>query len=97
MAKNNPKRDSLAEFGVFALGGIVGIVAGVIGALWFAPQSGDRTRREIRLRGLEIRSEAERAAADTRARIEGTPADQLIADAKASARAFKDDAQQLDD
>ncbi len=81
--------DPVAEVGAFILGGVIGGAVAAVVMLLNAPRSGAETRRAIRERGLNIRTEAEQTAAAARTRIEGTTPDTIIADAKAEARGYR--------
>lgn len=80
--------DPVADVGVFILGGIVGSLIGTLAAIWLAPRSGVDTRDDIRQRGLELREQAEHAAAGARERVEGPSTESILRDAKAAARSF---------
>jgi gas vesicle protein len=67
------------DAGVFVLGAILGVVVGVVAALWYAPQSGEETRHEI-----------ERAAEETRRRVEGESLHDAIQEGKTEARKFQE-------
>jgi gas vesicle protein len=66
------------DAGVFVLGAILGVVIGIVAALWYAPQSGEETRREI-----------ERAAEEARRRVEGESLHDAIQEGKTEARRFQ--------
>lgn len=66
------------DAGVFVLGAILGVVIGIAAALWYAPQSGEETRREI-----------ERAAEEARRRVEGESLRDAIQEGKTEARKFQ--------
>jgi len=59
-----------SETGAFLAGFIVGGLVGAATALILAPQSGERTRTQIREKGIELRDRAEDLAEDTRVRAE---------------------------
>ncbi len=79
----------MADTSAFIVGAVIGAAAGVVAALWFAPQSGPQTRHDIRQRGLQLQADAERAASGARERVEGPSVDRLMAQAKADARDYK--------
>jgi gas vesicle protein len=81
-----PHEREESGIGAFLLGSILGAVVGMLIGIWNAPRSGAETRAEIRERGLELRVQAEAAAADARERVEGPSPEALIAEAKAAAR-----------
>lgn len=66
---------------VFVVGAILGVVFGIAAALWYAPQSGEETRREI-----------EHAAEEARRRVEGESLHDAIQEGKAEARRFQETA-----
>ena len=59
-----------SETGAFLAGFIVGGLVGAATALILAPQSGERTRTQIREKGIELRDRAEDLAEDARVRAE---------------------------
>jgi gas vesicle protein len=61
--------------GMFAVGTLIGTLAGAVIAYWFAPRSGKETIDEI-----------EQSAADLRRQIEGDSVADSLAAAKAEAR-----------
>lgn len=67
------------ETGVFVTGTILGTLIGIALAIWFAPQSGEKTRRDI-----------EQAAIEARQRIEGESIADAIQDGKTEARKFRE-------
>jgi gas vesicle protein len=84
------ERDGFADAGAFVLGALVGgAVAGIV-MLLNAPRSGAETRSDIRQRGLDLRVQAEQAAAAAREKVQGPDAALLINDAKAAARQYKE-------
>ena len=50
--------------GMFAAGVLVGVLAGAVGMLLMAPQSGERTRKQIRRRAMALRDQATENAED---------------------------------
>ncbi len=59
----------------FLIGFLVGASAGAVAALMWAPQSGERTRTQIREKGLELKGQAEGTYADLKERLETTTAE----------------------
>src|SRR5512136_1442876 len=59
-----------SETGAFLAGFIVGGLVGAATALILAPQSGERTRTQIREKSIELRDRAEDLADDARVRAE---------------------------
>jgi gas vesicle protein len=59
-----------SETGAFLAGFLVGGLVGAATALILAPQSGERTRTQIREKGIELRDRAEDLAEDARVRAE---------------------------
>jgi gas vesicle protein len=77
--RSDAKRSGLAgEFVAFGAGTLLGAVAGAAVALWFAPGSGQQTRRELR-------AQAEQA----RERLDGPPVERLMAEAKTAAQSYR--------
>jgi gas vesicle protein len=62
--------DNRDEFGMFAVGILVGALTGAVIALLFAPQSGEETRAQLKEKSLELQQSAEAAAAEARARAD---------------------------
>ncbi len=90
MARKDEQKDNgLADAGAFIFGGLVGALVAAAITIWNAPRSGIQTRSEIRERGLELRAQAESAAAEAREKIEGPSPDALIAEAKEAARRLR--------
>jgi gas vesicle protein len=58
-------------FSGFLTGGLIG----GMGALLLAPQSGEKTRTQIRTKGIELKEKAETTFADLEKRFETTAAD----------------------
>jgi len=50
--------------GMFAAGLLIGALAGAVGMLLMAPQSGERTRKQIRRRAMALRDQASENAED---------------------------------
>ena len=71
--------EDTGEAGVFVLGAIIGAVAGVALAMWYAPQSGEETRHEL-----------ERTAEEARRRVEGDSLNDAIKEGKAEARRYQE-------
>jgi gas vesicle protein len=81
--------DRMGDIGAFLIGGIIGGLGALLAALWFAPRSGVQTRRDIQERALEMRVQAEQAASEARAKIEGVNPTDVIAQAKADAQRYQ--------
>jgi gas vesicle protein len=62
--------DNGGETGAFLAGFIVGGLVGAATALILAPQSGERTRTQIREKSIELRDRAEDLAEDARLRAD---------------------------
>ena len=58
------------EFGAFAIGLVIGGLAGVVAALLFAPQSGEQTRAQIKEKSIELRDKAQQSSQDAMARAD---------------------------
>jgi gas vesicle protein len=71
-------RQASGEAGVFVIGALLGSLLGAVAALWFAPQSGEKTRREIQERGNELRDEIEQVTNEARRKLEGESIDEAI-------------------
>jgi gas vesicle protein len=52
--------------GLFVVGFFLGALAGAVAALMLTPYSGEEMRGQIKDKGIELRSEAERVATDAR-------------------------------
>lgn len=83
--------DGIAEAGAFTFGALIGGAVAAVIMLLNAPRSGAQTRADIRQRGLDLRVQAEHAAAEAREKVQGPDADRLISQAKTAARQFKDE------
>lgn len=75
------KSDGL-DMGVLIVGFVIGLLAGGIGALFSAPQSGDATRQQITETGHTLRSRIEAA-------VPADPVAESMAEGKAAARRRK--------
>jgi gas vesicle protein len=64
--------------GIFVIGAVLGTLIGAIAAIWFAPQSGEETRREI-----------EHAAEDVIHRVEGESIEDSLQAGREEARRFQ--------
>jgi len=53
----NRLQDMAPMLGVFVAGAVIGGLAGALTMLLMAPQSGERTRRQIRLKALKLRDQ----------------------------------------
>jgi|SRR5690242_10540151 len=53
----NRMQDMAPMLGVFVAGAVIGGLAGALTMLLMAPQSGERTRRQIRRRALKLRDQ----------------------------------------
>src|SRR6185295_18241611 len=78
------------DAGLFVVGAVLGGLLGAIAAFWFAPQSGEQTRREIQERGEELRDEIEHVTTEARHKIEGDSIDEAMEYGKAEARKFQE-------
>jgi gas vesicle protein len=58
------------EFGIFAIGFLVGGLTAAVVALLFAPQSGEETRALIKEKSIELRDQAQQTAEEAMARAE---------------------------
>ena len=58
------------EFGAFAIGLVIGGLAGVVAALLFAPQSGEQTRAQIKEKSIELRDKAQQTSQEAMARAD---------------------------
>ncbi len=83
-------RQDSGEAGLFVVGAVLGGLIGAIAAFWFAPQSGEATRREIQERSNELRDEIDQVTTDARRKIEGESIDEAIQYGKAEARRFQE-------
>ena len=88
--KTSERPDTFGDMVTFAFGTLIGAAIGIGIALWFAPRSGKETRHDIQARGLELRAQAEQAAAQTREKIDGPSTERLLSEAKAAARQYRD-------
>jgi gas vesicle protein len=79
-----------SDFGAFFAGLMIGGVVGAAVALLLAPQSGEETRTMIRDKGIELKEQVEKTAADARVRAE-----QLAQEAKLKAEEARLRAEQL--
>jgi gas vesicle protein len=59
----------------FLIGFLVGASAGAVAALMWAPQSGEKTRTQIREKGIELKGQAEGTYADLKEMLETTTAE----------------------
>ncbi len=60
----------MKKFFKFFLGSLIGAAAGTAAAIFFAPQSGEKTRENIQKTVWSIRSEYDKAAAEKRKELE---------------------------
>jgi gas vesicle protein len=58
------------EFGAFAIGLVIGGLAGAVAALLFAPQSGEQTRAQIKEKSIELRDKAQQTSQEAMARAD---------------------------
>ena len=88
--------DALPLIGIFAAGVLIGGLAGATSMLLLAPQSGERTRRQIRRRALEIRDQVSDSAEEARDLAEARVDDALdsVRKLRKGARQRIDDIQQ---
>jgi gas vesicle protein len=63
------------EFGIFAIGFLVGGLTAAVVALLFAPQSGEETRALIKEKSIELRDQAQQTAEEAMARAEAIAAE----------------------
>jgi gas vesicle protein len=85
-------RQNSAEAGLFVVGALLGSLIGAIAAFWFAPQSGEETRREIQDRADDLREDIEQVTNEARRRVEGESIDEAMQYGKAEARKFQETA-----
>lgn len=64
------ERERNGEFGAFLAGFLTGALVGAVVALLFAPRSGEETRRLLRERGIELKTQAEEIATQARSQTE---------------------------
>lgn len=83
-------RNGFGDVVTFVAGSLIGVAVGGGVALWFAPRSGQQTRQDIQARGLELRVQAEQAAAQAREKIDGPSTERLLSEAKQAARQYRD-------
>jgi gas vesicle protein len=83
-------RNDGGDAGIFVVGALLGGLLGAIAAFWFAPQSGEETRREIQERGNDLRDEIEHVTDDARRKIEGDSIDEAMEYGKAEARRYQE-------
>ena len=57
-------------FGAFAIGLVIGGLAGAVAALLFAPQSGEETRAQIKEKSIELRDKAQQSSQEVMARAD---------------------------
>jgi gas vesicle protein len=67
---DNQMRDIGPMVGVFAAGALIGALAGSLTMLLLAPQSGERTRKQIRRRALKLRDQVADNAEEAREKAE---------------------------
>jgi len=60
----------MSDRGLFVVGFIVGALAGAAAALMLTPYSGDEMRDQLKEKGIELKSEAERRAGDVKGQAE---------------------------
>jgi len=83
--------------GMFAAGLLVGALAGALGMLLMAPQSGERTRKQIRRRAMALRDQATENAEDAVDKAEESLDEALkrVRKLRKSAKERVDEAQQM--
>ncbi|WP_376791769.1 YtxH domain-containing protein [Thermoflexus sp.] len=64
------ERERDGEFGAFLAGFLTGALVGAVVALLFAPRPGEETRRLLRERGIELKTQAEEVTAQVRSQTE---------------------------
>jgi gas vesicle protein len=69
------KMDTNGSARSFFRGFIIGGAMGALTAVLIAPQSGEETRSQIRMKSAELREKAEATYADVQQRVEATVAD----------------------
>jgi gas vesicle protein len=57
----------MSDRGTFVVGFALGALAGAVAALLLTPYSGDEVRGQIKEKGIELKTEAERLSADAKA------------------------------
>jgi gas vesicle protein len=87
--KLDKQRDE-QEVKPFLFGAVLGGLLGVVAAIWFAPQSGRKTRHEIQTKSQELVEGIEHVAEDARQKIEGESINDSIAEGKAEARRYQE-------
>jgi gas vesicle protein len=94
--QDNPMSDFGPMIGVFAAGVLIGGLAGALTMLLVAPQSGERTRRQIRRKALELREQVADNAEEAREKAEESLEEALERVRKVRKEALNrvDDAQQ---
>ena len=60
----------MAKSGKFFLAGLIGAVAGAVGGLLFAPQSGKETREDIKKMVMKLTKEVSGTVKDTKEKVE---------------------------
>jgi gas vesicle protein len=60
----------MSDRGLFVVGFFVGALAGAAAALLLTPYSGEEIRDQMKEKGIELKSEAERRAADAKLQAE---------------------------
>jgi gas vesicle protein len=58
------------EFGAFAVGLVIGGLAGAVAALLFTPQSGEQTRAQIKEKSIELRDKAQQSSQEAMTRAD---------------------------
>jgi gas vesicle protein len=69
---------------------VVGAIAGIAGALWYAPQSGRTTREELQRKSEEAVRAAETTVSDVRHKVEGESISEALEAGKAEALRFRE-------
>jgi gas vesicle protein len=59
-----------SDRGLFAVGFLLGALAGAAAALMLTPYSGDEMRGQLKEKGIELKTEAERLSADAKSQAE---------------------------
>lgn len=62
----------MAQIRSLFIGLLAGALAGVVATLLLAPQSGEKTRTQIREKGVELKGKAETTYADLQGRLDST-------------------------
>jgi gas vesicle protein len=75
----------MSDRSLFAVGFVLGAMAGAAAALLMTPYSGEEMRGQLKEKGIELKTDAERVAADAKAQ-----AAQMAGDARAQAQQLEE-------